>query len=376
MSRQLNIVVAAGGTAGHINPALAFAEEMAARGHHVTFFGQTAKLEGRLVPEAGFDFEPIVVSGLDRSRPWTAVTALVKVGKARGDVGRWMKAHGPADAAVGFGAYVEMPLLSWSAAHRVPVVLHEQNSTIGLANKMLAKNAAAICVSYPKAAEQFMGFAGPRTKIVQTGNPVRKSVVEGDGAAARKKYGIPEDATLLVVFGGSLGAKTLNEAMAAMKDGLLARDGVYVLHATGRDGFDEAAGLLGLTEAEKERYKLVPYVDDMGDVLNAADLVLSRAGASSLAEIEAVGVPAVLVPYPFATEDHQTTNARHLVDAGAACMVADNDMHDEAKRAVVFELLDNGEARRDMAERAKGLAGAGAAARLADEVERACGARQ
>jgi UDP-N-acetylglucosamine--N-acetylmuramyl-(pentapeptide) pyrophosphoryl-undecaprenol N-acetylglucosamine transferase len=375
MSRQLNIVVAAGGTAGHINPALAFAEEMADRGHHVTFFGQTAKLEGRLVPEAGFDFEPIVVSGLDRSRPSTAVTALVKVAKARGDVGRWMKANGPADAAVGFGAYVEMPLLSWAAAHGVPVVLHEQNSTIGLANKMLAKNAATVAVSYDKAAEQFQGHAGSHTKIVQTGNPVRKSVVEGDGAAARRKYGIPADATLLVVFGGSLGAKTLNEAMAAMKDDLLARAGVYVLHATGRDGYDEAAALLGLTEAEEGRYKLVPYVDDMGDVLNAADLVLSRAGASSLAEIEAVGVPAVLVPYPFATEDHQTTNARQLVDAGAAAMVSDNDMHDAAHRSVVFELLDNGEARREMAERAKGLAGAGAAARLADEVERACGAR-
>ena len=138
-SHSLEIAIAAGGTAGHVNPALALAEELRNRGHHVTFYGQPTRLEVRLVPEAGFDFVPITVTGFDRSRPWTLVSSLVRIAAARRTLGRRFAQVGLPDVAVGFGAYVELPLIEWCHAHRVPCVIHEQNSAPGLANKVSAR---------------------------------------------------------------------------------------------------------------------------------------------------------------------------------------------------------------------------------------------
>lgn len=365
----MEVAIAAGGTAGHINPALALAEELRDRGHSVTFFGQEAKLEGTLVPEAGFDFVPITVSGIDRSRPWTAVTALVKMQKAKGTVGEHFGIHGAPDVAVGFGAYVEMPLLEWCAAHEVPVMLHEQNSVPGLANKTLARKAKVVAVALPQAVRALEDHAGPGTNIVVTGNPVRRSVIEGDGTRGRAAYGVPEDATMLVVFGGSLGAKAINEAMVSLKGDLLGREGLHVVHATGKQAYEDVARDLRLTPEEARRWHVVPYIDDMGDLLAGADLVVSRAGASSIAEIAALCVPAVLVPYPYATADHQTVNAQFLVGAHAAETVTDDELETPAFRGLLLGLLDDPARREAMREASRGLAQQHAAAHLADQVE-------
>ena len=205
--------------------------------------------------------------------------------------------------------------------------------------------------------------------MVLTGNPVRRSVIDGDRARGRAALGVPEDAALLLVFGGSLGAKHLNERVAALKSVLLSRENVYVLHSTGADGYEETVSALALTDEESRRYRVQPYIDDMGDMLAAADLVLSRSGASSVAEIAALSVPSVLVPYPLATADHQTTNARYLVDAGAAIMCADADIDGEAFERDLLHLVDDADARAKMHEAARGLAQDRAAAALADAVE-------
>ena len=155
---------------------------------------------------------------------------------------------------------------------------------------------------------------------------MRRSVIEGDRTRGRKALDVPEDATLLLVFGGSLGAQHLNERVASLKNELLSRENLYVLHSTGADGFEDTEHALALTPEEARRYRVQPYIDNMGDMLAAADLVLSRSGASSVAEIAALAVPSVLVPYPHATADHQTTNARYLVDAGAGVLCADADI--------------------------------------------------
>ncbi|WP_251158181.1 UDP-N-acetylglucosamine--N-acetylmuramyl-(pentapeptide) pyrophosphoryl-undecaprenol N-acetylglucosamine transferase [Caniella muris] len=370
MGDSLNVVIAAGGTAGHINPALALAEELRDRGHRVTFFGQTAKLEGTLVPEAGFDFVPIEVRGFDRSRPWTAVSALVRTKMAEHDVASHFARTGAPDVAVGFGAYVEVPLLSWCAAHGVPVILHEQNSVPGLANKMLAPKAATVAVALPQAVRALSGHAGAGTNVVVVGNPVRRSVIEGDGARGRASLGIPDDARVLLVFGGSLGAASVNDAMVALKDELLSRPDLHVVHSCGRDGYEATAERLALTDGEAARWHVVPYIADMGDMLAAADLVVSRAGASSIAEIAALAVPSVLVPYPHATADHQTTNAQFLVGAKAAVLVRDDELSDPSFRGLLTGLLDD-RARLDaMRAAARGLAQDQAAARLADQTEK------
>ena len=370
MGESLNVVIAAGGTAGHINPALALAEELRDRGHRVTFFGQTAKLEGTLVPEAGFDFVPIEVRGFDRSRPWTAVSALVRTKMAERDVAAHFARTGAPDVAVGFGAYVEVPLLSWCAAHGVPVILHEQNSVPGLANKMLAPRAATVAVALPQAVRTLSDHAGAGTNVVVVGNPVRRSVIEGDGARGRASLGIPDDARVLLVFGGSLGAASINDAMVALKDELLSRPDLHVVHSCGRDGYEATAERLDLTDEEAGRWHVVPYISDMGDMLAAADLVVSRAGASSIAEIAALAVPSVLVPYPHATADHQTTNAQFLVGAKAAVLVRDDELSGPSFRGLVTGLLDDRSRLDAMRAAARGLAQDQAAARLADQTEK------
>ena len=173
----------------------------------------------------------------------------------------------------------------------------------------------------------------------------------------------------MLVFGGSLGAQHLNERVASLKNELLSRKNLYVLHSTGADGFEETERALALTPEEAKRYRVQPYIDNMGDMLAAADLVLSRSGASSVAEIAALAVPSVLVPYPHATADHQTTNARYLVDAGAGVLCADADIDGSAFADELLHLVDDAAARDAMRQAARGLAQDRAAALLADAVE-------
>ncbi len=367
----LNVALAAGGTAGHINPALALAEELSARGHKVSFYGQPDRLEAQLVPEAGFDFFPTRITGFDRERPWTLVTALVRMQRAESVLGKHFQEVGTPDVAVGFGAYVEMPLLRWCHSHEIPVVIHEQNSVPGLANKTCAGFAKTLCLSLPEAKAAFEGKTGKDTAVVVTGNPVRRSVIGASREAGRKAFGVPEDARMLLVFGGSLGAHHLNEALCAMKGELLSRPDLYVVHSTGKDDAGFVTGKLALTPEEKKRYQVLPYISNMGEALAAADAVISRAGASSIAEIAALAVPALLIPYPKATADHQTINAHYLVDAGAAHLLPDAEVMTEKFQDEVLGLIDNDEERAGMRKAARGLGQAKAASALADEVEKA-----
>lgn len=375
MSRTLQVAIAAGGTAGHINPALALAEELAGRGHSVTFFGQKRRLEGTLVPQAGYEFVEIDVSGFDRERPWTLVTALWQMRRSKKALSKRFAQQGAPSVAVGFGAYVEMPLLEWCRKNRVPYVIHEQNSVPGLANKTCAKGASAVCVSFPGATEAFKAKIGAQTSLVMTGNPVRRSVVRASRSDGRRAFGIAEGQTMLLVFGGSLGARHLNQAVAGLKDELLQRPDLTIVHSTGKELYDEVEASLGLTKAERERWRVVPYIDNMGEALAASDCVISRAGASSIAEIAALCVPSILVPYPLATEDHQTTNARFLVDAGAARLVPDDELDSEAFRSAVLELVGDMSVRDNMRLCAQSLAQDRAASALADQVEAAVSTR-
>lgn len=369
--RQLTVAIAAGGTAGHVNPALALADELRDRGHEVHFFGESRRLEGTLVPKEGFPFHPVHVTGFDRRRPWTLVTALMHLSH---EEHRLIEAFGSGelpmpDVAIGFGAYLELPLMRAAAKLGIPIALHEQNSVPGLANKRTAKSARLIALGQPAAEDVMRSCAGRSSEVVFTGNPVRSSVLEGDRSRGRVALGIPQDATVLLVFGGSLGARHVNERLASLKRELLAIEGLHVVHSTGKNGYDETLQALDLTDAEASRWRVMPYIDDMGDTLAAADLVVSRAGASSVAEIAALAVPSILVPYPLATADHQTTNARLLTDAGAAVKFSDDDIDGDAFRDELLGLLGDAPRRASMRETARGLAQDKAAAMLADLLE-------
>lgn len=235
---------------------------------------------------------------------------------------------------------------------------------MGMANKYLAKTARAVALTYEVAGAP----VADKEKLVVTGNPVRSSVLTSTREEGRSMLGIPEEASMLLVFGGSLGARHLNAAISSMKKDLLAIDNLYVVHITGPKELEAVEAVLALTEEEKKRYLVMGYQNRMGETMAACDMVVSRAGATSLAEISARCIPAILVPFPFATADHQTTNARSYVQAGAAWMMADDMVETPEFKELVLTFVDDEKARLKMSEAARGFETENAASKLADVV--------
>ncbi len=354
-------VVSAGGTAGHINPAIAVADELRARGHRILFVGTPNHIEAKLAVEAGFNFRAFEVAGFDAAHPLTLFSSGAKILKATSAAKLMFKADRP-DAVLTFGAYVSIPVGRAACALGIPLIVHEQNSVPGMANKYLAKKATVTALTYQESAKHLQCKTDP----VVIGNPVRASFETCSRSAGREALGIPQDATVLLCFGGSLGAQHLNAAICAMKSALLGIDNLYVVHGTGAQDHQAVLDRLALTPQEQERYKVFDYIGNMGDVLAASDLVVSRAGASSLAEIMTLGIPAVLVPFPYARGDHQTLNASGCVAAGAACLVPDDQVEGEGFSKLVLELVQDPGRRSQMAQACKQFSGSSARTALAD----------
>lgn len=357
------VVLSGGGTAGHINPALALADVLQDRGCEVRFAGTPTGVEARLVKEAGIPFMPFEAAGFNRSHPSSIVRALRLMGASTGKAKKWFDDVKP-DVVVGFGGYVSVPVGRAAETRGIPLVIHEQNSVMGLANRQLAKKAAAVCLTYRQAADPL----ADKSRVTVTGNPVRASILSATRAEGRARFDVPEDARMLLVTGGSLGARHLNLAVAGLKDSLLAHDDLHVLHVVGPKELDVTADRLSLSPEEAKRWKLLGYTNHMGEAMAAADAVISRAGATSLAEISALAVPALLVPFPYATEDHQTTNARACVEAGAASMIADAYLDSPEFSRLVVSLVEDAGMRERMREAARLQATGDAAGKLADVV--------
>lgn len=357
-------VISAGGTAGHINPALAVADELRDRGHEILFVGTPDHIEAKLAREAGFDFMSFHVSGFDKAHPFTLISSGARLLKATRAAKGIFKEKRP-DAVATFGAYVSIPVGRAAADMGIPLIIHEQNSVAGMANVFLSKHASVVAIAYEQSAKDF----DPRCEPIALGNPVRRSFEKRSKAEAREALGLPADARVLLVMGGSLGAQHVNDAIVGMKDRLLEMDDLFVIHSTGEGDYESVVEQLDLTEAQKQRWRVMPYIDSMGDVLASSDLVVSRAGASSLAEIMTVGVASILVPYPHARGDHQTLNARSCADAGAARLVSDDELDDPGFAQLVVDLLDDEACRDTMAQACKSLSGTDARIRLADIIE-------
>lgn len=359
----MRVVLSGGGTAGHINPALALADVLRERGCDVEYAGTPQGVEARLVPQAGVPFTAFEASGFNRSHPLSIVKGISKIARSTKEAKRWFADIKP-DVVVGFGGYVSIPVVRAAVSLGIPVVIHEQNSVMGMANKYLAKKAQAVCLTY----EHSASAVEDKGKIRLTGNPVRASVLKSSREAGRAMFDMAEGESMLLVFGGSLGARHINEALASMKDELLAREDLHVVHITGPKEFDRVSDELALTPEQQRRWHVLGYQDRMGDNLAAADVIVSRAGATSLAEISALAIPALLVPYPHATEDHQTTNAKAYVEAGCAFMMPDDQLMGEEFKQKVRTLLDDSEVRASMTQAAKEQKTADAAIILADVV--------
>lgn len=359
----MNVVITGGGTAGHIYPALALADELTARGAKVYYAGTPAGAESRLVPAAGYEYVAFDVSGFDRSRPWTALTALRNANKSKARATSWLKEI-DANLVVGFGGYVSVPVVHTAQKLGIKTAIHEQNSVMGLANEELSKHADAVCLTYESAANKVKD----KSKVVVTGNPVRKEVLSATREEGISEFGLSETSEVFLVFGGSLGAKTINETIVKLKDQLLSVDGLEIIHVAGKRDYDWVCECLKLNEDEKKRYHLLDYCYEMPKALACADVILSRAGATSLAEISARKIPALLVPFPHATADHQTKNAESYVDAGAAYWCKDDEVGSVSFLQLLFDIIKNKETREKMKIAAESFGTVDATARLADTV--------
>lgn len=356
----MRAVLSGGGTAGHIYPALTVAALLAAEHDEVSFVGTPDGLEARLVPEAGVAFRPLPAAGFDRARPWTLVTSSLRIALSTVRAWRWMGKERP-DVVIGFGGYVSLPVGAAALLRGVPLVLHEQNSVPGMANRVLSRWAKAVGVTYD---ESRTALKRPE-RAVLTGNPVRANVLTSNREVGRKNLGLAENDLVLLVFGGSRGARHLNSALVAIAPRLLAIDGLRVIHVTGageyervREAFDAVGG------DPSGRWTILDYLDGMGDAIAAADLVVARAGATSIAELTVLGAPCVLVPYPYATDDHQTTNAAAMVERGAAVLVADAELDDSRFGDELAALLGDAARRATMSAASRELGRPDAAARV------------
>lgn len=321
-SKQPRFIISGGGTGGHIFPALSIAGALKRRypGAEILFVGAQGRMEMEKVPAAGYPIKGLPVAGFDRKRLWRNFGVLLKLRKSL-NMARSIIADFNPDAVIGVGGYASGPTLKSAQRRKVPTLLQEQNSYAGVTNKLLAKKALKICVAYPDM-ERFF----PAEKIILTGNPVRSEILKGDKSAAeaRGRFGLDPSKTTVLVVGGSLGARTVNESIRAGLDKFCEAD-IQLIWQTGKAygdrGIEAAKGKKGIVVSQ--------FLTDMATAYAAADLVVSRAGAGSISELELLGKPCILVPSPNVAEDHQTKNALALADHGAAIMVTDAEAADK-----------------------------------------------
>lgn len=361
------MMIAGGGTAGHVLPGLALAGVLRDRGHEVSFVGTARGLEARLVAEAGFPFHPVPARPLARKISWEAMkaplVALRSVGLAR-------QAIRGADVLVGMGGYVSVPAVLAARREGVPSVLHEQNAIPGLANRALSRLAGAVALTFQDARR----FFPRRLRVELTGNPVRPEIlrVTEDRDVLAKEAGevleLEEGRRTIVIFGGSQGALHINRAAVGACRLLEARTDLQLVLITGpahleaiRRGLPPSRGGL-LTRP-------LGYLDRMELAYARADLVVCRSGATTIAEITACGLPSLQVPYPYATRGHQEANARALQRFGGAAVLLDDQLSSESLATRVESLIDHPERLGAMAERARAFGRPDAGTRLADLVE-------
>jgi UDP-N-acetylglucosamine--N-acetylmuramyl-(pentapeptide) pyrophosphoryl-undecaprenol N-acetylglucosamine transferase len=355
--RQLRCLIAAGGTVGHVAPSLAVAEALRARGVEVTFAGSPDRVEARLVPERGYAFDAFRVAGFPRRPGLRLLRALWLAAAAPAACLRILARRRP-DVVLGGGGYVAGPMLLAAWLRRIPAALTEADAELGLANRLAAPFVRRLFVAYP-----VEGARPGNVRVV--GRPIPSSSLAIPRDEARRRLGLAEEGPLVLVFGGSLGARTLNEtAVAAWGE-----SGPAVLHLCGERDWSELRG-----RVSRPGYTLLPFVDAFGAALGAADLVVSRAGGS-VWEIAAAGRPAILVPYPDATADHQSRNAEYFERAGGAAVVADADAATAVPR-LVDELLADPVRAGGMAEAMRAAAKPDAADRIADELVELAAARR
>ncbi len=365
----MRVILAGGGTAGHCNPAIAIASMIRAKNKHakILFVGNRGKIEETLVAKAGFDFYPIQIQGFRRSLSLDNINTVRLYIKAKKECKRLIKEFQP-DLVIGTGGYVSGPVVAAAQSLGYPTCIHEQNAYPGITSKMLAKKADIVFVSFPGSEQYF----GKTKKMILSGNPLREEILSTSREEARAKLGLSEKDFYLLSFAGSLGALVINQTMVDfIAKNAVTGDFVHT-HATGDRGWKwmpEKLKEKGFDVEQEGRIKVAPYLYDMPLHLAAADAVVSRAGAITLGELTALGKPAVLIPSPNVTHNHQYYNARSLSDRGGAILIEEKDLTAEALYKQILKLKNSPALCSRLGKKAKELALPDAAEMIYQELE-------
>lgn len=342
----MRVIFGTGGTGGHLYPALALASYIQKQDptSEFLFVGTPNHLEATVVPARGYAFEAMDLQGLAGS-PIKKAKALLKFVGSLNKSKKIIRKFKP-DIVVGFGGYVSSSIVLAASKLHIPTLIHEQNSIVGLANRMLIKHVDAIVACYEKAMESF-----PKEKTYLLGNPRASEVVEMTLTDRRASYGLAKDQPFVLIVMGSLGSSSVNRVIEEAM-GQFASKPYDVVFVTGEKQYDR---VMREVEEVSSHVKIVPYVDDLPGLMQHASLVVSRAGASTLAEITSLGVPALLIPSPYVASNHQEYNARELCDQGAACMILERELQPDRLVQTIDALLYDKQKLDDMRQRAKAL---------------------
>ena len=360
----MKVLISGGGTAGHINPAIAIAKRMKREyGAEILFVGRESGMEKDLVQKEGFSIKYIEVEGLIRKLTFKNVKVLFKYIKAINKAKKIIKDFAP-DVVVGTGGYVCAPVMSAANSLKIPTVIHEQNVFPGMTVKMASAFADCVAISF----EDMKKYVSSKVakKCVLTGNPLRENLFDLSCEEARKRLGI-EDKVFIVTVGGSLGASTINDALLDIVNNL-SGDKIKILGATGERFYDK---VMDRVKKEKlnENIEIVPYIYNMNEVLPAADLVIARSGAVTVSELCALGCPSILIPSPNVTHNHQEYNAKSVADRGAAIMIPEREISENIISDKVNELLVNREKLKEMSVKAKAISISDGTQRICDIVK-------
>lgn len=338
MKKEYRIIISGGGTGGHIFPALSIADAIRSKypNTKILFVGADNRMEMQRVPAAGYDIVGLPIAGFDRKHLWKNIKVLWLILKSQRMAKKIIKEFAP-QVAVGVGGYASGPTLKMAASMNIPTLIQEQNSYAGVTNKILAKKAKMICVAY-EGMERFF----PHEKLKLTGNPVRKALLDmrTNRIAAMKEMNLDPEKRCVLIVGGSLGARSINESIINNLNIIKENPDIQFVWQTGKLYYEEMLERAA-KEGKPDNLTITDFVSNMANALNAANLVVSRAGAGSISEFALLGKAVILVPSPNVSEDHQTKNAMALVEKGAAIYVADAKANDELLQTAVATVVDD-----------------------------------
>ena len=358
----MKVIVVAGGTGGHIYPAISIINKIKdkEKSSEILYIGTTDRMEKDLIPKMGIKYVGIEMSGLNRKNIFSNFSVLRKYNKAVKKAKEVIKEFNP-DVVIGAGGYITAPVLYAAKRLKYPVVIHEQNSIPGVSNKFISKFADKVCVSLPNSVKYFS-----KEKVVYTGNPRSEEIVEVN-VVNKEKFGFDKNKKLVVIVMGSLGSTTMTKKIKELIPSFENKS-YQVLVITGKDYYDNYNDI-----NVPSNVKIVPFMNDLINLLKDTDLIVSRAGASTIAEITAIGLPAILVPSPYVTNNHQYMNAKELEDVGACKILSEDDFSKDSLILEIDRLFDNSDLYLEMKESSKKLGVLNSASRIYDEIRKIIG---